>query len=316
MPATPDLDTRAHAALVHAEDLSKVYGGRPAVDGVSFRVTRGECWGLLGPNGAGKTTLLRMLLGKTPPSGGTLSVLDHPVPGAARSMRARVGVVPQHDALDPDFTVAENLVVFGGYFGLSRREVEARLPWLLEFASLEGRADAYLSALSGGMQRRLSLSRALLNDPELLVLDEPTTGLDPQARQVIWQRLRSLRRRGLTLVLTTHYMEEAERLCDRVTIMDHGRLLDCDTPGGLIERHIEPQVVEVHGEGAAAWHAAAGARLAERHEQVGDTHFYYCRDPGRLLGAVERAAGLRFNHRPANLEDVFLKLTGRELRDG
>jgi lipooligosaccharide transport system ATP-binding protein len=298
--------------LVDAAALGKRYGARDVVDGVSFRVHRGECWGLLGPNGAGKTTLLRMLLGRTPPDSGTLRVLGHPVPAEATAMRARLGVVPQHDTLDPDFSVAENLRVFGSYFGLGPGEVDARLPRLLAFAALEGRADSAVTSLSGGMQRRLSLSRALLNDPELLVLDEPTTGLDPQARQLIWQRLRALRRDGQTVILTTHYMEEAERLCDRVTIMDAGRLLDSDTPRGLIARHIEPQVVEVHGPGAGDW---IGAGLAQRHEQVGDTHFYYCDDPGPLLAAVQAAPQVRFLHRPASLEDVFLKLTGRELRD-
>jgi lipooligosaccharide transport system ATP-binding protein len=302
-------------ALVSACRLTRRYGRHTAVDGVSFEVRRGECWGLLGPNGAGKTTLLRMLLGKTPPDGGRLRVLGHAVPEDAVAMRARVGVVPQKDALDPDFTVAENLRVFGSYFGLSRAAVDARIPGLLAFAALEGRGDAYISALSGGMQRRLSLSRALVNEPQLLMLDEPTTGLDPQARQLIWQRLRALGRDGLTMVLTTHYMEEAERLCDRVTVMDHGRILDSGAPGTLIEHHIEPQVVEVHGEGALSWHRREGHRLAARDEQVGDTLFYYCRDAGPLLAAVERAAGLRFLHRRANLEDVFLKLTGRELRD-
>ena len=319
-PATPgpgstDVAAAPGGDLVVAEGLSKRYGDRTVVDGVSFRVPRGECWGLLGPNGAGKTTLLRMLLGKTHPGAGSLTVLGHPVPAEAVRMRARIGVVPQADALDPDFTVIENLRVFGSYFGLSRAEVDARIPRLLAFAALETRGDACVDTLSGGMQRRLSLSRALLNEPDLLVLDEPTTGLDPQARQLIWQRLRSLRRDGLTLVLTTHYMEEAERLCDRITVMDHGRLLDSGSPAELIARHIEPEVVEVHGDGAAAWHAARGAALAPRHEQVGETWFYYTADPAPLLAAVHAAPELRFLHRPANLEDVFLKLTGRELRD-
>jgi lipooligosaccharide transport system ATP-binding protein len=315
-------------AMVSAQGLTRRYGARVAVDGVSFEVRRGECWGLLGPNGAGKTTLLRMLLGKTPADGGRLRVLGHAVPEDAvamrarvgvvpqkDAMRARVGVVPQKDALDPDFTVAENLRVFGSYFGLPRAAVDARIPGLLSFAALEGRGDAYIGALSGGMQRRLSLSRALVNEPRLLLLDEPTTGLDPQARQLIWQRLRALSRDGLTLVLTTHYMEEAERLCDRVTIMDHGRILDSGAPDVLIARHIESQVVEVHGEGAAAWHRREASRLAARDERVGDTLFYYCHDAGPLLASVDGVAGLRFLHRPANLEDVFLKLTGRELRD-
>jgi len=300
------------APAVDAESLRKRYAGRDVVDGVSFRVHPAQCWGLLGPNGAGKTTLLRMLLGRTPPDGGRLRVLGHRVPGEAVAMRAHLGVVPQHDALDPDFTVAENLRVFGSYFGLARAVVDARLPRLLAFAALEGRADAPVTALSGGMQRRLSLARALINEPRLLVLDEPTTGLDPQARQLIWQRLRALREQGQTVVLTTHYMEEAERLCDRVTVIDAGRVLDSGAPRDLIRRHIEPQVIEAHGPGAGRWRAGG---LAARHEQVGDTHLYYCTDPRALLDAVHGTPQVRFLHRPANLEDVFLKLTGRELRD-
>jgi lipooligosaccharide transport system ATP-binding protein len=301
--------------MIQARALSKHYGSVVVVDGVSFQVRRGECWGLLGPNGAGKTTLLQMLLGKTPPTSGTLKVLGHDIPREATQMRQRLGVVPQHDALDPDFTVAENLHVFGGYFGLSRKDVEQRLPRLLDFASLGTREHAAISTLSGGMQRRLSLSRALLNNPELLLLDEPSTGLDPQARQLIWQRLRELGQQGLTIVLTTHYMDEAERLCDRVTVMDEGRLLDCDSPAALIRKHIEPHVLEIFGAQADDWHREYAQQGSARHEQAGDSHFYYCHDPAPMLSALQKAPNLRFVHRRANLEDVFLKLTGRDLRD-
>ena len=302
-------------AMISACALSKHYGSTVVVDAVSFQVRRGECWGLLGPNGAGKTTLLRMLLGKTPPTSGTLTVLGSDIPRQATTMRQRVGVVAQHDALDPDFTVAENLRVFGGYFGLSRAQVDQRIPRLLDFAALRSREHAAISTLSGGMKRRLSLSRALINDPQLLLLDEPSTGLDPQARQLIWQRLRTLGQQGLTIVLTTHYMDEAERLCDRVTVMDDGHLLDCDSPAALISRHIEPHVLEIYGARADAWHRQHAGSAAARHEQAGDSHLYYCHDPAPMLRALQATPELRFMHRPANLEDVFLKLTGRDLRD-
>jgi len=235
--------------VIDAVALRKSYGSLTAVAGIDVRVPRGSCFGLLGPNGAGKTTFLRMVIGRTPPDAGSLTVLGHRVPDEAGRMRARLGVVPQLDNLDPDFTVAENLRTYARYFGLRGAVVERRIDELLDFAALRARAEARIVALSGGMLRRLSLCRALVNDPELLILDEPTTGLDPQARQVLWQRLRQLRARGITLVLTTHYLEEAERLCDHVAIMDHGRLLDGAAPDELIRRHIEPQAVEGHGEG-------------------------------------------------------------------
>jgi lipooligosaccharide transport system ATP-binding protein len=303
-------------AIIQASQLSKRYGDYAAVNGVTVEVQAGECWGLLGPNGAGKTTLLRLLIGNTPPSAGHLQVLGYPIPGRAVVMRRRIGVVPQKDNLDPDFTVIANLRTYASYFGLKGTALDRRIEELLAFASLEGRQDAPISTLSGGMQRRLSLIRALLNEPDLLILDEPTTGLDPQARQLIWQRLRALRLQGMTLVLTTHYMEEAQRLCDRVTIMDHGRLLDTGQPQALIRHYIEPQVVEVFGPGLESWHREVAAVLAERSEAVGETMFYYTRDERALLAAVNQRPELSYLHRPASLEDVFVKLTGRELRDG
>ena len=304
------------SAVIEAIGLRKQYGDLVAVAGVDVRVPRGSCFGLLGPNGAGKTTFLRMVVGKTPPSGGSLEVLGLPVPAQAGRMRARLGMVPQLDNLDPDFTVAENLRTYAHYFGLSGPIIEQRIVELLDFAALGQRADARINALSGGMQRRLSLCRALVNQPDLLILDEPTTGLDPQARQMIWQKLRQLRAQGMTLVLTTHYLEEAERLCDHVAIMDHGRLLDDAAPATLIERHIEPQVVEVYGPGLEAFHDQTAARLAERTELVGETRFYYAHDERALVAALGNAPQLRFLHRRATLEDVFVKLTGRDLRDG
>ncbi len=300
------------AVAVRARGLSKRYGDRVVVDGVDLCVRAGECFGLLGPNGAGKTTTLRMLLGLTPPSAGSIEVLGLPVPARAREMRRRAGVVPQFDNLDPDFTVAENLATYASYFGLKGPGLKARIAELLEYAQLADRADAPIQALSGGMKRRLTLARALINDPALLVLDEPTTGLDPQARQHIWERLRRLLNQGRTLILTTHYMEEAERLCDRAAIMDHGRIVACDSPAALIRAHIEPHVIELRARDADTFlgrpHAFAGVRV----EHVGETVLLYAHDRERLLAA---AGALPFIQRPANLEDVFLKLTGRELRD-
>ena len=302
--------------VIQASRLTKRYGAYAAVNSVDLDIQAGECWGLLGPNGAGKTTLLRMVIGNCPPSLGQLQVLGYPIPAQATRMRRRIGVVPQKDNLDPDFTVVENLRTYASYFGLEGPALERRIEQLLAFAALESKRNAPINTLSGGMQRRLSLIRALLNEPELLILDEPTTGLDPQARQVIWQHLRALQGRGMTLVLTTHYMEEAQRLCDRVTILDQGRILDTGPPQELIRKYIEPQVVEVYGAGLDEWHPTVAASLVERSERVGETMFYYAHDERALLAALDRQPALTYLHRPANLEDVFVKLTGRELRDG
>jgi lipooligosaccharide transport system ATP-binding protein len=301
--------------IIEARSLGKRYGAQLVVDAIEFEVRPGECFGILGPNGAGKTTTLRMVLGLTPPSSGRLSVLGYAVPGQAREMHRSVGVVPQHDDLDPDFTVRENLLTFGSYFGLRAAELRRRIPDLLSFAALEGRAHTPIQSLSGGMRRRLMLARALINDPALLILDEPTTGLDPQARQVIWQRLRALIADRTTLVLTTHYMEEAERLCDRVAILDRGRLLALDAPCELIRAHVEPQVLELYGDNARVWVERQRASFPFRIEQVGETVLCYADSMDGLLHGLPEQSALRFLHRPANLEDVFFKLTGRELRD-
>jgi lipooligosaccharide transport system ATP-binding protein len=300
-------------SVLRAEALRKRYGDQEVVAGLDLDIQPGECFGLLGPNGAGKTTTLRLCLGLTHPDGGEIELLGEPVPLRAREARRRVGVVPQFDNLDPDFTVAENLEVFGRYFSLPRESVQARLPQLLEYAGLGGRETARISTLSGGMKRRLTLARALINDPQLLVLDEPTTGLDPQARHLIWERLRRLTHEGKTLLLTTHFMEEAERLCHRLAIMDRGRLIAVGSPRELIAEHIEPHVVEVHGNGVERW-MEASRPLASRLERVGDTVFAYASDAAPVLATLERSE-LSYLHRPASLEDVFLKLTGRDLRD-
>jgi lipooligosaccharide transport system ATP-binding protein len=303
------------AGVLEARGVRKSYDGRQVVAGIDLSLARGECFGLLGPNGAGKTTTLRMLLGLTAPDGGTIDLLGHPVPRAAREGRIRVGVVPQMDNLDPDFTVSENLLVYGRYFGMKEAEVAARLPTLLEFAALESRADSRIQALSGGMKRRLVLARALVNDPELIFLDEPTTGLDPQARHLMWERLRLLLRQGKTILLTTHFMDEAERLCDRLAIIDHGKMLAEGTPPALIAEHIEPEVVEVYGEGVEAWFAGHAKALSVRAEVHGETAFCYLRDAEALVSNLKGFPHLRFLHRRANLEDLFLKLTGRDMRE-
>jgi lipooligosaccharide transport system ATP-binding protein len=242
-----------------------------------------------------------------------LNVFDLPIEHEGRTIRARTGVVPQTDNLDPDFTVAENLKVYGRYFGLTAADLDARIRELLAFVALTDRANAKIGTLSGGMKRRLTIARALINDPELVVLDEPTTGLDPQVRHMIWARLRELRDQGKTLLLTTHYMEEAERLCNELVILDEGKILDQGAPVALIARHVEREVLEVRN----------GTELAKeillkqpgRGETVGDTFYFYSESAASAVSALEKAPGVTFLHRPGNLEDVFLKLTGRELRE-
>ena len=309
-------------SILRVHDLHKSYGKdaerRPVINGVSFELRRGECYGLLGPNGAGKTTTLKLCLGLTAPDSGSITLVGRDIPDDARQARARIGVVPQIDSLDPDFSVEENLIVYGRYFGMKRDDIVARLDWLLEFSNLTAKRNAYINELSGGMKRRLTLARALVNDPDIIFMDEPTTGLDPQARHMIWERLKALLAAGKTILLTTHFMDEAERLCDRLAVIDHGRLIAEGAPRELIAAHIESQVVEVYGDGATDWAAqnkAAGKALAERVEISGETVFCYTNQADPLLQELAHADGLRYLHRPANLEDLFLKLTGREMRD-
>ncbi|HEX8980548.1 MAG TPA: ATP-binding cassette domain-containing protein [Parasulfuritortus sp.] len=294
--------------------LTKHYGGNAVVDGVDLTLQAGKCHGLLGPNGAGKTTTLRLALGLIEADAGQVELLGRIMPAEASIARARVGVVPQMDSLDPDFSVRENLFTYGSYFGLKRREVEGRIPELLEFAGLAGKEHALVPTLSGGMKRRLTLARALINDPDLVVLDEPTTGLDPQARHLVWQGLRRLIARGKTLLLTTHFMDEAERLCDTISVIDHGRIIAEGSPRDLIRTHIEPHVVEIFGDALADWRVCA-ADLCTRCESAGETLFCYTNDPDPVIAELDKQPDLRYLHRPANLEDVFLKLTGRDLRD-
>jgi len=317
------LASRSPASPLSIRGLRKRYGDTEVVAGIDLELRRGECFTLLGPNGAGKTTTLRCALGLTAPSAGEIRLAGLPVPARAREARMRVGIVPQQDSLDPDFTCAENLIVYGRYFGLDEAAIRARIPELLAFAGLEGKRDARIQALSGGMKRRLTLARALVNRPDLLILDEPTTGLDPQARHLIWERLKHLIRAGTTILLTTHFMDEAERLADRIAILDAGRMLTEGSPRDVIAAQIEPQVVEVYGDwngdggagGAETWAARHAAAFARRFEVSGETAFCYVEDAAPLLAHLSAQTGLRYLHRPANLEDVFLKLTGRELRD-
>ena len=301
--------------VLAVQNLRKSYGHREVVAGVSFELKRGECFGLLGPNGAGKTTTLRLCLGLTDPDSGSVTLVDSPVPQAAREARRRVGVMPQMDNLDPDFTVAENLLVYGRYFGMADKETHKRIPDLLEFAGLTQRGDCKIQTLSGGMKRRLTLVRALINDPDLIVMDEPTTGLDPQARHLIWDRLKRLLGQGKTIFLTTHFMDEAERLCNRLIIMDHGKVIIQGAPRDLVAEHIEPQVVEVYGDGLDQWLDNFAKPRAKRVEIIGETAFCYGEGLEPLLQNLQTQTALHYLYRPANLEDVFLKLTGRELRD-
>jgi lipooligosaccharide transport system ATP-binding protein len=300
------------------KDVRKSFGKgdakREVVRGVSLRVEAGQCFGFLGPNGAGKTTSLRMALGQTSPDSGSIELLGYAIPAQARVAREKVGVVPQMDNLDPDFSVEENLIVYSRYFGMSDAKAKSQVPALLDFAGLVGREKAQIRELSGGMKRRLTIARALVNDPDFIVLDEPTTGLDPQARHLIWDRLKALRAKGKTLLLTTHFMDEAERLCDRLAVIDNGVLIAEDSPRALIEKSIEPDVVEVFGDDVASLKDRISA-FATRIEMSGETLFAYTTTPKPLTDALSQFHGIRVMHRPANLEDVFIKLTGRELRD-
>ena len=286
------------------------------VDDLSFDVQAGECLGVIGPNGAGKTTTFRMCLGLSAADSGSISVFGLPMPQEMLNIKARLGVVSQFDSLDPDFTCSENLMVYGRYFGMAEADIRARIPSLLSFAALTHKAEAKPGELSGGMKRRLSLARALINDPQLLLLDEPTTGLDPQARHLMWERLQQLLQQGKSILLTTHFMDEAERLCDRLLVLDHGRKIAEGKPRDLITQHLEPDVVEVFGGNPQDIADSAARQHAKRVEVSGDTVFFYTDAATPLLQALGNTPGLRTLHRPANLEDLFLKLTGRQIREG
>ena len=309
-------------SILSARNLSKRYGDSTVVSDLSFDIAPGECLGVIGPNGAGKTTTIRMCLGLSTPDAGSMAYFEGPAAGSALQMprdalaiKAQLGVVTQMDTLDPDFSCAENLLVYGRYFGMQEAQIRERIPALLEFASLTHKANAKPGELSGGMKRRLSLARALVNDPKLLLLDEPTTGLDPQARHLMWERLQLLLQQGKSILLTTHFMDEAERLCSRLLVLDHGKKIAEGAPRDLIAQHLEPDVVEVYGTGALALVDTPLRTLAARVEVSGETVFFYTQDAEPMLKALAAYPQLRTLHRPANLEDLFLKLTGRQIRE-
>jgi lipooligosaccharide transport system ATP-binding protein len=310
-PSSPVLGACAMptSPVIVAEELEKRFGSVEAVRRISFAIPEGSCVGLLGPNGAGKTTTMRMIMGLTRPSGGRLTLLGKPVAGLTREERGRIGLVPQDNNLDPDLSVRQNLEVYGRYFAVPPAELAARVPELLRFMQLEDRANATVMALSGGMKRRLIIARALIAGPELVILDEPTTGLDPQARVLIWKRLLALKAEGKTLLLTTHYMDEAQRLCDHVIIVDGGRILDEGPPHALIDRHVRGHVFELPKPLPAGLNGGDGLDQ----EDIGDAVLVYARTPEDVMGRL--ASDDPYLHRPANLEDVFLRLTGRQLRE-
>jgi lipooligosaccharide transport system ATP-binding protein len=318
--------------LVEARGLTKIYPPRGtagefrAVDGVDFVLDRGEAFGFLGPNGAGKSSTMRMISATSPISGGTLRVLGMDPTRQGPQIRARIGVVPQDDCLDRELTVRENLFIYGRYFGLKRAVIRERVAGLLDFAQLQDKADEQVEALSGGMRRRLTIARSLINEPEILLLDEPTTGLDPQARHVLWDRLFRLKQDGVTLVLTTHYMDEAEQLCDRLVVMDHGQIVAHGSPRELIGAHVTREVLELRfpvGEQESSAERIRGGTLVGANtaatwvEALPDRVMVYADDGEAALAAVHAMllSPLTALVRRATLEDVFLKLTGRSLVD-
>jgi lipooligosaccharide transport system ATP-binding protein len=311
-------DAGSTSSLIHARDLTKRFADFTAVDAIDFDVARGESFGFLGPNGAGKTSTMRMIGCVSPISDGTLTVLGMDPDADGPKIRARVGVVPQQDTLDNELTVRENLVLYGRYFGLSRAECARRADELLEFAQLTERSNDEVEHMSGGMKRRLTIARSLINEPELLLLDEPTTGLDPQARHLLWDRLYRLKQRGVTLVLTTHYMDEAEQLCDRLVVMDKARIVAEGSPRSLITQYSTREVTELRfAPGVAETLDGQLDGIAERIEHLPDRVLLYA-DDGEAASVAVHERGLRPEAvlvRRSSLEDVFLRLTGRSLVD-
>jgi len=305
--------------LVRARGLTKRFGNFTAVDGIDFDLFRGEAFGFLGPNGAGKSSTMRMLGCVSPPTIGDLTILGGDPVRDGAAIRARLGVVPQDDTLDNELTVRENLLVYGRYFGLPRKLINERTDQLLDFVQLTERAGDQVDPLSGGMKRRLTIARSLINDPDILILDEPTTGLDPQARHVVWDRLFSLKQRGVTLILTTHYMDEAEQLCDRLVVMDHGKIAAEGTPRDLIARYSTPDVLELRFAPGGQDDAVEKIKdlSPERMEVTADRILLYAADGDDFLARVHRAGlePLTELVRRSTLEDVFLHLTGRTLID-
>ena len=299
--------------MITARNLSKSYGDVTAVDGISFSVEKGEIFGFLGPNGAGKTTTMKMIQCVSPRSGGTLIVFDLDPDEYPAEIKRRIGVVPQETNLDPDFTCEGNLMTYARYFDIPADSARKRVDELLAFVQLEEKSTVAIEKLSGGMKRRLILARALVNRPELLVLDEPTIGLDPQARHLVWERLKMLQAQGSTIVLTTHYLDEAARLCDRLVIMDNGKILIEGVPAEMVRRHAGEEIVEVERSNEVL---ACLEEMGIQFEIAADTVLVSTSDaPALARTLLERCRPKKMLTRPATLEDVFLKLTGRGLRD-
>jgi lipooligosaccharide transport system ATP-binding protein len=300
--------------IVEAENVLKKYGDFVAVNRISFQAATGECFGILGPNGAGKTTTIRMVYGFSPMSGGRLQVFGLDISRDWRQIKSRIGVCQQENSVDPDLTVLQNLEVFARYFDMPKKQAKKRALELLDFIALNHRLNAPVAELSGGMMRRLVLARSLINNPDLLILDEPTTGLDPQSRHQMWGRLEELQENGISILLTTHYMEEASRLCDRLIIIDHGLILVEGKPTDLIQKHVGRNVIEIAGPTEELRSFIQSHQLL--HEDLGHRLILYCEDRGELYQRITRdfcKEGCVM--RLATLEDVFLKLTGRELRE-
>ena len=299
-------DTQPLDSVVEARNLTKIYGKRPAVDGINFSVARGETFGLLGPNGAGKSTTMRMIACRTPLTSGELHVENLDVRTGGRQIRSLIGVVPQENNLDPDLSVRKNLIIYASYFRIPKKEAAARAEELLEFIGMSDRGDAKIDHLSGGMKRRLMIARALLHNPRLLVLDEPTTGLDPQVRQEIWQKLEELRRvLGVTILLSTHYMDEAEKLCERLVVIDHGHILASGKPKELVLAKVSSYALEVRDVGDLPLHETQNGISAVARNNA---HFYFAADAETLTPLMKKYDGRRRMIRLSNLEDVFLQL--------
>ena len=300
--------------VIEAEALTKNFEDLTAVDHISFRIRTGECFGFLGPNGAGKTTAIRMIQCVSPITSGKLEVLGMDVRKSSREIKALIGVCPQEDNLDPDFTVWKNLLIYARYFGIGKAQAGAKANELLDFMALKEKKDVEIEKLSGGMKRRLMIARALMNDPKFLILDEPTTGLDPQARHLIWEKVRDLKKKGVTVMITTHYMDEAQQLCDRLVIMEKGKILVEGNPLGLISQHVGSGVVEVLSPDDAL--DGLLKRGAWTYERAGDRVYLYTDDNRKVRELIlKEHPSANVIIRDATLEDVFLKLTGRGLRD-
>lgn len=302
--------------IIIAKDLKKNYGSREAVRSISFEVRAQSCFGLLGPNGAGKSSTLKMIYGAILPTSGSLSIMGMDILKESRAIKALLGIVPQEENLDPELNVLENLIVFARYFKISKPVARQRALDLLKLLHLEERMSSKVDELSTGLKKRLLIARGLINDPKILILDEPTTGLDPQSRHLIWQRLRHLKSKGLTILITSHYMEEATQLCDSIVIIDQGRILQNGSPLNLIQKEVGNEIIEIRIEPHHDSEILASLNPESyKYERIGDTLYLYCEDGRSILKKLTAFPHQKIIHRPATLEDLFLKLTGRELSE-